>query len=44
MLIAKCGLNAQAAIETIVAMASDNNRELYDVAREIVAAGHAGSL
>ena len=44
MLIAKCGLTAQAAIETIVAMASDSNREVYDVAREIVAAGRAGSL
>ena len=44
MLIAWCGLTALEAFETIVAMASDNNREVYDVAREIVAAGHTGSL
>ena len=44
MLIAKCGLTALAAFQTIVVMASENNREVYDVAREIVAAGHTASL
>ena len=44
ILMAKCGLNAQAAFETIVVMASDNSRQDYDVAREILDGGHAGSL
>ncbi len=44
MLIAKCGLTALEAYETIVVMATDNNREVYEVAREIVAAGHTGNL
>jgi len=43
MLIAWCGLTALEAFESIVVMARDNNREVYDVAREIVAAGHTGS-